>query len=346
MAQKSFDTRIKGESQDIFAEEYNKFIKTSEIVGNGTDNLAKPIQGLNTEKQIIFLRNDSGEDIDQYRALSLSDLVFLPQENEEGFKFRFSFKGKQYDQTDPVLQDPLNFCITQQSIAPDGIGRAMINGTTQARIFLNNINHRYVRLDDESVILQSAITGDARIQFHEGVEGEGWAVVQMAVSDSQRVLITNNSGELIVDKSAIMIESLGDTPNHFNVVKPDRNNALNTIALVGGDLKSGASRWQNHEPLMIFNATKPETGSIEAGDFIGTKENDFNLVKEGFGFLVLGVTENPPFPTVVICQFNGMSPALIATSDEAAEKINVKTVNQDGTGEGDEFELDVLQEAP
>ncbi len=342
---KEFDQRIPNEKLKIFATEYNKFIKTAEIVENNTDNLEKPPQGLNTEKQIIFIKNDSAEDIEQFRALAVKGLIFEPQENEDGFKYRFSFKGKQYTQGDEDLQDPSNFCIVQQSIAVGSIGKAMVNGTTQARVFINDEDHRYVRFDDESFILQSDVQGEARIQFKEGV-GEGWAVIQMASNDAQRILVLNSSGSTIPDRSAMLVESVGNVPNHFTCVKPDRNNALNVIPLIGGDLKDGCSRWQSHQSLMIFKATKPETGSIEAGDFIGTKENEFDLVKEGFGFLVMGVVEASPTDITVICQFNGMSPALIATSDETAEKINVKTVNQDGTGEGDEFELDVLQPAP
>ncbi len=340
---KPFDTRIKGESLKIFAEEYNKFIKAAQIIADNQDLQSRPLEGLNTEKQIIFLKNDSDEDIDQYRAISMAGLVFQPQENETSFKYRFAFKGNKYDQSDSALDNPLLFCVTQQSIKAGSLGKAMINGSTQARINVNDESHRYVRMKDNDFVLETAATGQARIQFKEPGAGEKWAVIQMATSDCQRFRVTNSSGQTIPEGGAMQITG-SDGPMSLTVGLPDKDNLLAILPLTGPDLAAGQRRWIDIHPVMRFKLNPQSVGLAAPGTLVGSTESQFTVDVRKFGFVVYAVETGTPGAPYVYCGFNGIVSLLTAVTDEDAGKIDVEHSDIQGVGDGETITLDVITE--
>lgn len=340
---KAFDQRLKNQRLQIFAEEYNKFIQTSRRVDESIINSVVPKTTLNTEKQIIHIQNDSGVDIDQYMALSMNDLLFIPSANEQGFKFRFGFKGKVYKQSQEDTENPLIFAITQQGIAPGGLGKAMTNGTTQARIVVNDNLHQYVRLDDNNPVLQSSIWGEARILYKEPGVGEKWAVIQMATSDSQRVQVVNNSPQTIPEGGAMQVTGVTG-PGRFTVGLPDKDNLLHVIPLTGPALQTGFRRWIDFQPMMRFRINPNNQAKIVPGSNIGVVENSFELDISRFGFMVYGVEIGTPGAPYAYCGLNGIVSLLTAVGDEAEGKIPVQRSDVTGTGDGDTFELDVIAE--
>ncbi len=341
---KAFDTRHKNEPLKIYAEEYNKFMATSRAFNENLLNNSIPKTRLNTEKQIIHIQNDSDVDIDQYRALSMNDLLFLPSENEQGFRFRFGFKGKVYKQSQEDTENPLIFAITQQGIAKGKLGKAMTNGTTQAKIIVNDQIHQYVRLRDNDPILQSAISGEARILYKEPGIGEKWAVIQLATSDSQRISIINNSPQTIPEGGVMQVTGVTG-PGRFTVGLPDKDNLLHVIPLTGPDLKLGFRRWIDFQPMMRFKINPESQSIIVPGSNIGVVEGSFELDISRFGFMVYGVELNTPGAPYAYCGLNGIVSLLTAVADEDAGKIDVQRSDITNTGDGDTFSLDVVTES-
>jgi len=345
-----FDTRIEGQKLVVRADEYNSFSAAAKAHESSVLNQGAPVVATDTKPGILNVKNESSQDFRQYRAIALDKPIFTPEDGgENSFKAQVSFRGDLYKVDEEKFENPLQFGITLEPIIVDKIGLVMIKGTTQARIDVKNEDHRYCRLKDNKDILETAVSGPGRILYKEDGLGEKWAYIDISVDDNQRVLIVNDSGETIPEGGAMLVDSIDGVPNKFKVKKPDRDNALNILPLVGPDLPSGASRWQSTDPLMIFKLNEVDTEDIKPGSFLGTEENKFELTDNRFGWLVMGTIRGQGEASdFAICRYNGITPVLKAQEDEDEDEgtIAVKFVDVFGNTDpnADDFDLDVIPE--
>jgi len=89
MARKAFDTTTQGTKFEPKSREWNAFIRAAQAHEGSILNNDVPQGTTDTEKQIIDIQNDSDDDILQYRAVAMSDLLFKVNDNQQGFLFRF-----------------------------------------------------------------------------------------------------------------------------------------------------------------------------------------------------------------------------------------------------------------
>ena len=339
---KAFDTRSKGRS-NLFAEEINAWNDVSRDFRDRSLNQNTPVRRPNTEKQIVFLKNDGAIDIPQYGVVMIKDLIFQPSDNEDEFLFRFGFKGECYEEGNSPSEDPMAFLITQESIAPGEVGKGMINGTTQVKIVINNINHNYARPLTGTFNLETAQTGPARIQFKEAGVGEKFAVIQMSTSDSQRIKIINNSGQTIPEGGAMQVSAMNN-PAEFTVIRPDKDNVIHVIPNTGPPILNGNTIFLDAFPMLRFKVALANVAKMPPGANIGVVEGRFELDISRFGFLVYGVDLTSPNGPYAYVGLNGIVSLLTAVADEVDGKIDVERSDITGAGDGDTFTLDVVSE--
>jgi hypothetical protein len=276
-------------------------------------------------------------------VLCLRNIAISPEDNEREFRFRYVPTCKLPGDTEgDEPEHGSRFCILQEPIKKGQYGKAMIQGTSPVKVKVEDEDHEYACLEmEEAGHLLSCFEGEARILWKEDGEGEVWAVVQFPVYDGQRILVINDSGETIKDGYACMIDGTDeDYPYAFNVNKPDADNILHAFAFNGPDLEAGEQRYIRLYDICRFRTADED---IEPGDFVGIEEDEWEVRKERFGWLALGISKAGD-ETFVICRYNGLTPVLKAVKDEEYGEIDVKHVDVDGEVDGEAFTLAVIPE--
>lgn len=133
---------------------------------------------------VVKVRNDSGDDAEQYGVLGLDSPLLGPADNIGEFKKRISFRGVL-----PVVSDPAEltdhtgrFAILKEPIAKGTIGRAVVAGLAICRLKVNDPNdrQRFADVADGETFLQDAASGAAQILWAEdNGQEEQWAVVRI-----------------------------------------------------------------------------------------------------------------------------------------------------------------------
>ena len=333
---------VSGDKFAPTADTWNSFVTAAQYVQQRQINITSSVRGRDTKPGIVLVRNKSGEDCYQFAALGIDDVIIKPGgTGQQEFRNRtLTFDCKKLCDIDQAKRHEMLFVILQEPILQDKCGRAMISGTTPAVLDVKDEKHEYASpVADNSALLETAAAGVCRIFWKESGTGEKWGVVQFPSGDFPRVVIKNASGSTIQDGAACMVTSVGDRPWAMQVSQPDADNLLHVIPYSGPDLAAGESAVANLGEVMRFAVA--DGGGLSPGDFVGTKPGSWQLHKNRFGFLILGVEPTGNFAYV---RYSGITPVLKAVSDESGGSISVKHVDSGGATEGDAFDLDVIPE--
>lgn len=82
-----------------------------------------------TRSGIVLIRNQSGADRDRFSVLGLSSILITPTENSQEFSARYAMNAVL-----PTNSYTQKFCVLQEPIKSNGLGRAMIVGITPVNV--------------------------------------------------------------------------------------------------------------------------------------------------------------------------------------------------------------------
>jgi len=170
-----------GQRMVIPAQTFNTFIDAARDYlqrrqNQGGDPLAEPRQA-----GVILVRNDTGEDRALFDILGLDGPVYGPEDNEEGFKFRYALKGVASTAADHAG----NFAICLEPIADGKIGRCLVQGVTPVKLNVLRDDHGFADVVDDGR-LSTAPEGAAQVLWKEDGTGEDkWALVRVAEAPPQ-----------------------------------------------------------------------------------------------------------------------------------------------------------------
>lgn len=130
----------------------------------------------------VLVRNDTGVAVPRFGVLGLGAPLILPSDNLPGFQNRIALAGAA-----PTDDHVGRFCVLLEPLAIDAIGRACIDGSCVARVWMDDEDHVYADIDtDAHEWLLSAATGLAQLLWVQPPEqrdpGEpeiAWAVVRI-----------------------------------------------------------------------------------------------------------------------------------------------------------------------
>lgn len=141
---------------------------------------------------VVLVKNATGGNVEQFRALAIRSVVITPAVNEPEFKRRVLMSG-----TTPVTADAGYWGVLLDSLTSNQIGRIVVSGVTVCRINLADTTHQFAEIANASVIPTSAVTGLAQLIWVAGgvgtasATGEQWAVIRIGGGGSG----TDNKGE-------------------------------------------------------------------------------------------------------------------------------------------------------
>ena len=168
-----------GEAVEIRAKTWNSFIDAANYVQNVQKSGGKP-RANTLPAGIIYVKNDSENEMEVFSVMSLPNLVFPPDEEEDNFQFSdVIFSAKEY--TEENNEKPL--CILQEPLEPEGVGRALVLGVTHGKVEVSDIAHNFaVPSPDTPGKLISAESGAIEIMW-KGIEpGEQDCILKMGGS--------------------------------------------------------------------------------------------------------------------------------------------------------------------
>lgn len=196
----AFDTRNKGQSQQIFAEEYNAFLKGVQIDKADQVSQDGPDLNNNSQNSIIFVKNVSDQDVEQYHYMMIEEFIFAPDEqNPDPFKNQVSFKVNVYDQNNEVHKEAA-IVILQHPIAAGKVGKAMVLGTSQVRVNIGHESHSFFQKASGSTILNSSPGGEVGSIAKASGTGEKWAfgkILDLFQQKRQFKIITLEENDIV-----------------------------------------------------------------------------------------------------------------------------------------------------
>jgi hypothetical protein len=131
---------------------------------------------------IVWVQNDSGEDLDQFDVLGLDIPLISPDDNLPEFSKQVTFSGIMPDSDEHRGR----FCVLQQPLGVDKIGRAVVSGVTPARVYINDTADEYADVTtNEATRLDSGPFG-ARVLWKPTGTGEQLCTVRLGDSNWQR----------------------------------------------------------------------------------------------------------------------------------------------------------------
>lgn len=142
------------------------------------------MQGINygaADSGTIWVKNDTGLFVPSHGILGLGDSLFDPMADEDAFHYgAIVIKGET-----PTPEDHADrFCVVQQSLDANEVGRAWITGVVAVIVNMTDADHGYATLDGESAgtpteAFLSAPYGPVRIVWVETGTGEKLALVEL-----------------------------------------------------------------------------------------------------------------------------------------------------------------------
>jgi len=168
----------RGQALRIPAAAYNSFIDAAVDYRNRTVGIEGEYKQRDTRNGVIFVRNDSGGDLEQFEVLGIDEIVIGPEDNEREFRNRTVLAGVTPDETEHRGR----FVIVAEPIAPGKIGRAYIDGVTPVKLDVPDEENepRFAEMDDgQTGNLKAMTVGSASILWREGGTGVQWAVVRI-----------------------------------------------------------------------------------------------------------------------------------------------------------------------
>jgi len=259
---------------------------------------------------VVWVRNNTGSALARFDVTALGLPIIVPADNESEFEQQVMFEGG----TPSVPADLGEWAITLEPIPAGKIGRAMVSGLCQVRLYVPEGQEEYEFADVAGgatgyLLLQRE--GPAQILWRESgtstsTEDLKWAVVRLGLPARRGfwVRLTAESGDLGGDYSWIMLQDDGETPvdpeisgeNTAHEVS-DRE-GLRTDADEGEEATSGTVVWawpagfdDEGAPLLRFEH-RPAEVSVK-----NTTANDLSK------FDVLGVSGVEITPATSLSKF-------------------------------------------
>ena len=162
----------------IPAAAYNSFLDAAADYRNRTLGNQAEISPHDSRPGIIYVKNDSGGDRDQFAVLGLDDIVISPDDNEREFRSRVVLSGKT-----PAKESHLGrFCVLAEPMKSGRIGRAFVDDICQVKLNVPREDEepRFADIKDgQTGNLEAAVYGSATILWRKGGTGVQWAVVRI-----------------------------------------------------------------------------------------------------------------------------------------------------------------------
>jgi len=166
-----------GQKFSVKAETWNSFIDAADFVKQQQADVNSSAPRRDTKPGVVMLRNNTGSALEQFKVVSVGDLIIKPADNEQEFRNNApvfeaeKITGNNKDKPFGILQRPL---------AKSECGFAMVTGITPVKINIGSASHEYAEPDSSG--LKSAETGAVRIIWKETGTGTKWAVAQLGAS--------------------------------------------------------------------------------------------------------------------------------------------------------------------
>lgn len=175
-----------GESLEIPSQVWNSMVDL--VRPHGSLSTSASTEGSGREAIIIRVRNDSGADVPRCGVLGLDGPVFTPDDSEESFLSRATFKAT----TPDIDLHRRRYCVLLDPAKSGQFARAFLAGVCQVRVNLIDPTHEFANVEDNSrARLKSSRYGHAQILWTEADgayyaydTGEMWALVRLGVSMS------------------------------------------------------------------------------------------------------------------------------------------------------------------
>lgn len=170
----------RGDAFAITASNYNAFVDAA-LDFQRRQRGPQPHQR-RPDSDTILVRNETGAEIDRFSVLGLGDPLILPSDNLPAFQDRIAMVG-----VAPTDSHTGKFCVLLEPLPDNGIGRACIDGSCVARVWMANEDDVYADIDpDAQEWLLSAGTGLARLLWVQPPEQRdleepeiAWALVRI-----------------------------------------------------------------------------------------------------------------------------------------------------------------------
>jgi hypothetical protein len=140
---------------------FNTIIDSRDVIGRHKNNLKAKVPSLqNTGGIVVWVKNDSGTDVDRFGVLGIDEPIILPDENENEFAMRVALKCVTPSAGGSSEDDNRGrFVICAEPIANGKIGRAFIAGVCACK------------LQDNS--------GSAVVLWKDESSGGEWAIIRL-----------------------------------------------------------------------------------------------------------------------------------------------------------------------
>jgi len=181
------------------ADDWNAFVDAARAHRGGQFDLGAASHLRLSQPSLVVVRNDAGEDLDQFAPVILDDILISHSDNPAEFLTR----PPVFSAVAPTAQNlgkPL--AILQQTLAEDAIGRAIVAGVTPAQVAVSDESHQYATISGAGLV--SASAGPVRILWVAAGTGTQWAVLLFLPRDlppypdgdgSYVLLLTVDSGD-------------------------------------------------------------------------------------------------------------------------------------------------------
>jgi len=174
-----------GEPLRIPAGAYNAFVDAAHLARRvDPDALRDPALPA-AHEHLVWVRNDSGEDLPRFGALGIAGPIIEPGEggNDDEFKRRTALIGAAITTTDEYVG---RFVIAREPIVAGRIGLAVIRGATPAIVNVVDEDHTHADTYPDEQHLRSGFTGAARILWKEDGTGLKLAVIEIGPANRDR----------------------------------------------------------------------------------------------------------------------------------------------------------------
>ena len=169
----------------IPANDWNRFVDASDRVlgGQEVDRRRFPDELAGTG--LVLVKNNSGSDVTQFRAMGIGGVEIAPADNLEEFKSVTVLDGET-----PLITTHIGrFVVAQEDIASGDIGIAAISGITVVEVDVPGTDYGWPFIDikNSTALLTASWHGAAEIVAGPWTDsGKRWAVARLSNYRSQR----------------------------------------------------------------------------------------------------------------------------------------------------------------
>jgi hypothetical protein len=130
--------------------------------------------GLESARTLVPIKNDSGNDLDRFAVVRVTDFLFGPGAGQT-FKNRPAFKGGL-----PAASTHEKFAILQEPLKDGKIGLALLSGVTACQVDIAIEAHSFAdTIQDDAEKLRSCLWGPVEILARQGGTGPQWCYVSL-----------------------------------------------------------------------------------------------------------------------------------------------------------------------